>query len=154
MTATNLQQTRTGGGIAAFSMKNSLVSWMITIILLFGGILHFFELGQLEDPNFTIKNSVIVTLYPGASAQQVEEEVTHVLESALQNMKQVDYIASWSSNGFSQIDFRIPKTVTPENVQQVWDDMRRKISDVQHLLPKGASTPMINDDFGDVYGKT
>ncbi|WNC66887.1 efflux RND transporter permease subunit [Thalassotalea nanhaiensis] len=152
MTATNLQQTRTGGGIAAFSMKNSLVSWMITIILLFGGILHFFELGQLEDPNFTIKNSVIVTLYPGASAQQVEEEVTHVLESALQNMKQVDYIASWSSNGFSQIDFRIPKTVTPENVQQVWDDMRRKISDVQHLLPKGASTPMINDDFGDVYG--
>ena len=153
MTTTNLEKRENvGGGIAAFSMKNKLVSWMITVILLFGGILHFFKLGQLEDPNFTIKNAVIVTLYPGASAQQVEEEVTHVLENALQNMKQVDYIASWSSNGVSQIDFRIPRDVTADQVQQVWDDMRRKIGDVAARLPKGASAPMINDDFGDVYG--
>lgn len=150
--STNLPQNTSGGGIAGFSIRNSIVSWMITLVLLFGGVVYFFKLGQLEDPDFTIKNAMVVTLYPGASAQQVEEEVTHVIENALQNLKQVDYITSWSSNGLSYIDFRLPKTVTKATVQQIWDDLRRKVNDVQPYLPAGAGKPMINDDFGDVYG--
>lgn len=139
-------------GIAGFSMKNSIISWMITLILLVGGGIQYFKLGQLEDPDFTIKSAIVVTLYPGASAQQVEEEVTHVIENALQKLKAVDYITSWSSNGYSYIDVRLPNTVQKHEIQQAWDEVRRKVNDIRPYLPAGATAPMINDDFGDVYG--
>ncbi|GAA5319416.1 MAG: efflux RND transporter permease subunit VmeI [Candidatus Pelagadaptatus aseana] len=141
-----------GGKAAAFFMKNPVVSWIVTLVLLLGGINSFFNLGQLEDPDFTIKNAIVVTAYPGASAQQVEEEVTHVLESALQNIKKIDYIASWSSNGLSYIEFNLPREVQKDEVQQLWDDLRRKVGEAERHLPPGAAKPVINDDFGDVYG--
>ncbi len=145
-------ESRRGGGIAGFSINNGVISWIITLALLIGGIIEYFNLGQLEDPDFTIKNAVIVTLYPGASPQQVEEEVTQVLENALQKMKRVDYIASTSGAGYSRIDFWLPRDVSKDDVQQIWDDLRRKINDIQGQLPSGAQKPLINDDFGDVYG--
>lgn len=140
------------GGVAGFFMKNAVVSWIVTLVLLIGGLVSFFNLGQLEDPDFTIKNAIVVTSYPGASAQQVEEEVTHVIETGLQNMKKIDYINSFSSNGLSYIEFNLPRDAQKKDVQQFWDDLRRKVSDVSYLLPSGASTPIVNDDFGDVFG--
>lgn len=141
-----------GGGVAGFFMRNGVIAWMVTIILLFGGISSFFNLGQLEDPDFTIKNAVVVTLYPGASAQQVEEEVTHVIETGLQNMKMIDYINSFSSNGLSYIEFNLPRDAQKKDVQQFWDDLRRKVGDASVYLPAGAKKPLVNDDFGDVFG--
>lgn len=141
-----------GGGVAGFFMRNGVIAWMVTLILLFGGINSFFKLGQLEDPDFTVKNAIVVTLYPGASAQQVEEEVTHVLETGLQNMKMIDYINSYSSNGMSYIEFNLPRDAQKKDVQQFWDDLRRKIGDASRSLPAGALAPIVNDDFGDVYG--
>lgn len=145
-------QNRTGGGVAGFFMNNSVSAWIVTLVLLFVGINSFFKLGQLEDPDFTIKNAVIVTTYPGASAMQVEEEVTHVIESALQNLKKIDYINSWSSNGYSYVEFNLPRDAQKHEVQQLWDDLRRKVGDAERYLPAGASKPFINDDFGDVFG--
>lgn len=141
-----------GGGVAGFFMRNGVIAWMVTLILLLGGINSFFKLGQLEDPDFTVKNAIVVTLYPGASAQQVEEEVTHVLETGLQNMKMIDYIESFSSKGYSYISFNLPRDAQKKDVQQFWDDLRRKVNDASRFLPPGASKPIVNDDFGDVYG--
>ncbi|EHN68921.1 efflux RND transporter permease subunit [Aliivibrio fischeri] len=138
--------------VAAFFVKNKIISWMVTLILLLGGAVDFFKLGQLEDPEFTIKDAIITTTYPGASAKQVESQVTNIIEEKLQNLKYVDKIVSWSSDGASYINLTLPKTVTKDQVQQIWDDLRRKVESATPLLPNGASPPSVNDDFGDVYG--
>ncbi len=147
----SLTNKRTGGGIAGFSMNNAIVSWMITLLLLVGGIVKFFELGQLEDPSFTIKSALVITSYPGASAQQVEEEVTHVVETAIQKLPVIDELKSWSTTGLSIVQLKMVKEVQAHEVQQYWDALRRKMTDIKPQLPKGAFV-VVNDDFGDVYG--
>lgn len=135
-----------------YAIEKKTVSWMVTIILLIGGIMAFLNLGRLENPEFTIKQSVIVTAYPGASATEVEEEVTLPVETALQQLPYVDFITSISSAGLSQVTVEMQPYYRKAELAQIWDEMRRKIRDMQHTLPPGARTPTINDDFGDVYG--
>ena len=138
--------------IAEYFIKNKVISWMVTILMLVGGIIAYGSLSRLEDPEFTVKDAVIVTQYAGASSQQVEEEVTNLLENAIQQLPYVDYIRSVSSVGLSQITVTMKNIYGPDDLPQIWDELRRKINDIKVRLPPGASEPMVNDDFGDIYG--
>jgi len=138
--------------IAEFSIRNKLISWLITLILLVGGAISFSGLSQLEDPEFTIKDAVIVTQYPGASPQQVEEEVTYPLENALQQLAYVDYVRSVSTTGLSQITVTMKRQYNKNHLPQIWDELRRKINDLAPSLPPGVLAPLVNDDFGDIFG--
>ena len=139
-------------GIAAYFIRNRVISWMIALIFLIGGISSFFGLGRLEDPAFTIKDAMVVTSYPGATPQQVEEEVTYPLEKAIQQLTYVDEINSISSRGLSQITVTMKNNYGPNELPQIWDELRRKVSDLKGALPPGVSDPKVIDDFGDVYG--
>ncbi|GLQ33293.1 efflux RND transporter permease subunit [Litoribrevibacter albus] len=137
---------------AGYFINNKVTSWLVTLILLIGGILSFDELGRLEDPEFTIKDAIVVTRYPGASPQQVEEEVTYLLENAIQQLAYVDEITSISTPGLSQITVTIKDKYDANYLPQIWDELRRKVKDASRNLPPGVKTPLVNDDFGDVYG--
>jgi multidrug efflux pump subunit AcrB len=139
---------------AQFAIEKKVISWMLTLIFGVGGMVAFFSLGQLEDPPFTIKDAKIVVAYPGASAQQVEEEVTYPVEQALQQLSSLDQVTSTSSAGLSQISPSLLNTYAGAELEQEWDRLRRKISDMQVRgeLPPGTSEVMVNDDFGDVFG--
>jgi len=138
--------------IAEFSIRNKLISWLITIILLVGGAISFSSLSQLEDPEFTIKDAVIITQYPGASPQQVEEEVTYPLENAIQQLAYVDYVRSVSTTGLSQITVTMKRQYNKHHLPQIWDELRRKVNDLAPSLPPGVLPPLVNDDFGDIFG--
>ncbi len=135
-----------------YAIKNQAVSWMVTAFLLIGGVLAFTGLGRLEDPEFTIKQAVIVTQYPGASALEVEEEITLPIETALQQLPYLDNVTSISSSGLSQVTVEMKSIYRKKDLAQIWDEMRRKIRDMAGNLPPGAHPPRVNDDFSDVYG--
>jgi len=138
--------------IAELSIEKSVITWVMAILLIVVGAVSFKNLSMLEDPEFTIKEAVIMTRYPGASAAEVEEEVTNVLEKAVQEMGQLDYVWSRSSRGLSIIHPVIKDKYDKSTLPQVWDELRRKINDAQGKLPPGAGPSLVNDDFGDVYG--
>ncbi|MCZ4295108.1 efflux RND transporter permease subunit [Vibrio sinaloensis] len=139
-------------GIAAYFIRNRVISWMISLIFLIGGTAAFFGLGQLEDPAFTIKDAMVVTSYPGATPQQVEEEVTYPIEKAIQQLTYVDEVNSISSRGLSQITVTMKNNYGPDDLPQIWDELRRKVNDLKVQLPPGVNAPQVIDDFGDVYG--
>ncbi|MGR5192894.1 efflux RND transporter permease subunit VmeI [Vibrio rotiferianus] len=139
-------------GIAAYFIRNRVISWMVSLIFLIGGIAAFFGLGRLEDPAFTIKDAMVVTSYPGATPQQVEEEVTYPLEKAIQQLTYVDEVNSISSRGLSQITVTMKNNYGPDDLPQIWDELRRKVNDLKGSLPPGVNDPSVIDDFGDVYG--
>lgn len=138
--------------IAEYFIKNKVISWMFTIILLIGGSSAYLGLGQLEDPEFTIKDALVNTSYPGASALQVEEEVTYLLEKQIMTLPYVDEIKSINSRGLSQITVTMKDIYGKHELPQIWDELRRKVNDVVPSLPPGVNTPQVMDDFGDVYG--
>jgi len=138
--------------IAAYFIKNKVISWMLTLIFLIGGTMAFFGLGRLEDPAFTIKDAMVVTVYPGATPLQVEEEVTYPLEKAIQQLTYVDEVNSISSRGLSQITVTMKNNYGPDDLPQIWDELRRKVNDIKSHLPPGVAEPSVIDDFGDVYG--
>jgi multidrug efflux pump subunit AcrB len=137
---------------AQLSIEKKVISWMFTLLLLIGGSVSYFDLGQLEDPEFTLKKAMVITMYPGASPQQVEEEVTFPIENAIQQLPYVDYVTSISSNGKSQISVEMKSNYHKEQLRQIWDEMRRKINDLSPSLPSGVYPSTILDDFADVYG--
>ncbi|MCR9629575.1 efflux RND transporter permease subunit VmeI [Vibrio antiquarius] len=139
-------------GIAAYFIRNRVISWMVALIFLIGGIAAFFGLGRLEDPAFTIKDAMVVTSYPGATPQQVEEEVTYPIEKAIQQLTYVDEVNSISSRGLSQITVTMKNNYGPDDLPQIWDELRRKVNDLKRTLPPGVNEPQVIDDFGDVYG--
>ncbi len=100
-----------------------------------GGLFALLNIGRLEDPAFTIKTAVIVTHYPGASAQQVEEEVTLPLENAIQQLPSLDNVSSISSNGLSQITVNIASQYHSSELPQIWDELRRRVGDASRLFP-------------------
>ncbi|HCE1825570.1 TPA: multidrug efflux RND transporter permease subunit VmeV [Vibrio parahaemolyticus] len=138
--------------IAEYSIKNKVISWLFIVILAIGGVTSFLELGRLEDPAFTIKDAVIVATYPGATSKEVEEELTYPLEKEIRKLPYIDRITSTSSNGMSQIMVSMKMDYGPDELPQIWDEMRRKINDLQPTLPQGVQSLQIIDDFGDVYG--
>lgn len=122
------------------------------IILVIGGTGSFSGLSKLENPEIPVKAAVVITPYPGASAEEVDLEVTGPLEEAIQKLEHIDYIESRSMPGMSQITVTMEGYVKTSELPQIWDHLRRKVNDARSELPAGASDPIVNDDFGDVYG--
>ncbi|MEC9062005.1 MAG: efflux RND transporter permease subunit, partial [Pseudomonadota bacterium] len=135
-----------------YFFRQKVISLMVAIILGVGGIVTFLGLGQLEFPEFTIRNALVITQYPGATPEQVEEEVTLQLEKAIQRIPNVKRISSVNMVGLSQITVELKSSVQAKDLEQYWDNLRRKVGDAQASLPPGTSTSIVNDDFGDVFG--
>ena len=138
--------------LAAVAVEKRAVTYFAVFLLLTAGIASFFSLGQLEDPQFTIKTAVVTTSYPGASPTEVELEVTDRIELALQELKQISYLESYSQAGFSLIKVEIKPEYWSDRLPQIWDEMRRKVREIESQLPPGAGRPVVSDDFGDVFG--
>lgn len=138
--------------IARYSIQRPTTSWIFLLLLLFGGVLALQQIGRLEDPEFTIKQAMVITPYPGASAEQVEEEVSVPLENAIQELAYIRHITSTSMPGMSQITVEMKDTYRADVLPQIWDELRRKINDKTRDLPPGVGPVMIRDDFADVFG--
>ena len=138
--------------IAQLAIEKKTITIVITVLLFVGGIKSYLSLGRLEDPEFTIKSAKVITYYPGATAMEVAEEVTDPLETSIQKLGQVRRVKSLSMPGFSSIEVEIKKKYMAPELPQIWDELRRKVNDVQGNLPPGTSTSLVWDDFGDVYG--
>lgn len=140
--------------LAEFTIKNKLLAVLAIIIFVFGGWSAYKNMARFEDPEFVIRVALINTPYPGASPKEVAEEVTEPLEIALQQLQEVKSINSTSSSGMSEISVQIEYEFSKSrnDLQTIWTKMRNKIKDAERSLPPGAQTPIVNDDFGDVYG--
>ena len=138
--------------IASYAVKNKQIVYFFLFLTLIGGIIAFDTLGKREDAPFVIKEAIFITSYPGASKYEVEKQVTEIIERELQSHPLVDWIKSESRAGFSYIRVSMYQYVPKEQFQQIWDELRRKVLNVQPKLPPEASTILVNDDFGDVFG--
>ena len=139
--------------VGELSVKNNQVVFAAVLLIVIGGIVAYLNLGRLEDPEFTIKEALIVTPYPGASAEEVAQEVTNPIESACQQLGQLSRVESESVRGRSVVTAVMQDRYGKERIPQVWDELRRKIDDVQSRLPPSVrGKSMVIDDFGDVYG--
>jgi multidrug efflux pump subunit AcrB len=139
--------------LAEFTLRRRAIAWVFCTLLLAGGYLCYQGLARFEDPEFIIRQAVITTPYPGALPTEVADEVTDVIESAVQQLQEVDEITSVSRMGSSlvKVEIAMQFSGTRAELEQIWDKLRRKIADAQGRLPPGAGPPMVNDDFGDVY---
>lgn len=138
--------------IARYSIEKPVNTWMIVLLAFLGGLWGLSTVGRLEDPAFTIKQAQVITAYPGATAAEVETEVTEKLETAIQQMPQLDKITSVSQPGLSRIEVEIKPTYDGSELPQVWDELRRKVNDETRNLPDGVQPPLVYDSFGDVFG--
>lgn len=138
--------------IGEFSLTQKTSTLVITVLFVVGGLFSYMKLGRLEDPEFTIKTAVVITQYPGATAEEVEQEVTEVIEQAVQQLGQLDNVESQSQKGLSMVTVNVKDKYDKTTLPQVWDELRRKVNDAQSKLPPGAGQSLVNDDFGDVYG--
>ncbi|SFM13174.1 efflux RND transporter permease subunit [Marinobacter zhejiangensis] len=138
--------------IAEWSIKNRVITWAVTLVLVLVGYYSFNNLSRLEDPEFTIKEAKVITPYPGATAEEVEQEVSDLIERAAQKMGQLFYVESHSYRDRSIVSVKILDQFDKDALPQVWDELRRKVGDVQADLPPGAGPSIVVDDFGDVYG--
>jgi len=138
--------------LTELAISKRAITYFATALLIVGGVFSYFQLGQLEDPEFTIKTAAIITNYPGASAAQVELEITDRIETKLQEMSELKQVYSSSRPGQSIIKVDIKNEYWSDRLPQVWDVMRKKIRDMEDSLPPGSGKPQINDDFGYVFG--
>lgn len=138
--------------ISQWAFRNRNLIYFFIAVLVVGGILSCYQMSKLEDPEVKVKLAMVVTTYPGASAHQVELEVTDVLEKSIRTMGDIDNIESYSYNDLSLIQVELLSTVSDEKVEQYWDILRRKVNDAKASLPSGVSLPLVKDDFGNVFG--
>lgn len=138
--------------IARFFLQNRAFSWFLLVLILGGGLFSYVKMGKLEDAPFTIKQAVVLTSYPGASPEEVREQVTDVLEESIQSLGELYYLKSDNRAGLSKITVYVKKEIRADAMQQLWDKLRRKVNNVQNKLPIGAGPSIVNDDFGDVLG--
>ena len=138
--------------LAEYTLKNRVFVYFILVLVFIGGIVSYFNVGKLEDAEFTIKTALVVTRYPGASQYEVEQELTEKIERAAQQMDNIDEIYSSSYAGLSIIQIDLKESMRAKQMPQEWDILRKKINDIRGELPPGAMTPTVVDDFGDVYG--
>ncbi|QIL79013.1 efflux RND transporter permease subunit [Diaphorobacter sp. HDW4A] len=138
--------------LSKWALDHSALTRYLMVVLMLLGFAAYFQLGQDEDPPFTFRAMVVRTYWPGATAQQVAEQVTDKLERTLQEVPFADKIRSYSKPGESQIIFEIKDSSKPAEVANVWYQVRKKIGDMRYTLPGNIQGPFFNDDFGDVYG--
>ncbi len=141
-----------GFNLSRWALEHPALTRYLMVVLLLMGVFAYFQLGQDEDPPFTFRAMVVRTYWPGATAQQVAEQVTDKIERTLQEVPYADKIRSYSKPGESQIIFQIKDSSRPAEVAGVWYAVRKKIGDMRYTLPQGVQGPFFNDDFGDVYG--
>ncbi|MBH2020661.1 MAG: efflux RND transporter permease subunit [Burkholderiales bacterium] len=138
--------------LSRWALEHPALTRYLLLVLIVLGFSAYFQLGQDEDPPFTFRAMVVRTYWPGATAQQVAEQVTDKLERTLQEVPYADRIRSYSKPGESQIIFQIKDSSRAGDVPNVWYSVRKKIGDMRGTLPAGVQGPYFNDDFGDVYG--
>lgn len=138
--------------IPKYSLENQKIIYFFLAVMLIGGIYSFFKLPKKEDSPFVIKQAVLVTQYPGATPQEVEKLVTEPIEREIQAMSDVFQIKSESYFGMSKISIELQPTLSPDYMPVKWDELRRKVANIQPRLPSGASLISVSDDFGDVFG--
>ena len=140
-----------GFNLSSWTLRHqALVVFVLVLVTLFG-IRSYSRLAQSEDPPFTFKVMVIQTLWPGATARQVQEEVTDRIARKLQESPDVDFLRSYSRPGESMLFFTIRDAAPPAQVPDTWYQVRKKVGDIAHTLPSGVHGPYFNDEFGDVY---
>ncbi len=135
-----------------YFLQRRSVTILLLLLVLAGGIFAYIKMGKLEDAPFTIKQALVLTPYPGASPSEVQSQVTDVLEEAIQSMGELYYLKTENRAGISKITVYVKKEIRADQMQQLWDKLRRKVGDVQSKLPAGAGPSVVNDDFGDVLG--
>ncbi|MDR1675549.1 MAG: efflux RND transporter permease subunit [Tannerella sp.] len=137
---------------AEWALKNRLLVCFLVGAMLAGGVFSFLRMGKMEDPELVVRVAQVVTVYPGASAYEVELQVTDPLEKAIRSMSGVGTVESKSSADLSIIQVMLDVTLPEREIQQHWDLLRRKVNDLVPSLPAEADAPVVMDDFGDVYG--
>ncbi|MDR1340271.1 MAG: efflux RND transporter permease subunit [Prevotellaceae bacterium] len=135
-----------------WGLKNRKPVGFFVLVLIAGGLFAIRNMGKLEDPEIIVKQALVITVYPGASAHQVEMEITDLLEKSIRTMKNIDHLESRSMNDLSMITVSISTLVSNREVDEMWTLLRRKVDDVQSALPEGAYASIVKDDFGDVMG--
>ena len=138
--------------LVKYFLSKKPVTIMLLVLVLAGGLLAYVKMGKLEDAPFTIKQALVLTPYPGASPSEVQSQVTDVLEESIQALGELYYLKTENRAGLSKITVYVKKEIRADEMQQLWDKLRRKVSDVQSKLPEGAGPSVVNDDFGDVLG--
>ena len=138
--------------LAELCFRKKTVTVCLAAALAVAGVRSYFGLGRLEDPAFTIRSAQIVTSYPGATASEVAARVTDPIETAVQRLGRVKHVTSTSSPGCSIVTVELRDDLAGDELPQVWNELRHKVSDVQGELPQGCAPPVVNDDYGDVYG--
>ncbi|GAL32223.1 acriflavin resistance protein [Vibrio maritimus] len=139
--------------IARYTIAKRTSVWILILLILVGGYISYSKLGRFEDPEFVIRQAVIITPYPGATAQEVSDEVSDVIEGAVQSLQELKEVKSVSLQGRSEVtvEIKLDFSKTGAELQQVWDKLRRKVADAQRQLPPGSGPSIVNDDFSDVY---
>lgn len=138
--------------LGKWALNNKALVLFFVIVLLLGGLYSYNGMSKLEDPEIKVKTALVITTFPGASAHQVELEVTDLLEKSIRSIESVDNVTSRSMNDVSMITVGLSTLVPDDDVEQQWDILRRKINDASRNLPGGCSAPLVKDNFGDVYG--
>ena len=138
--------------LVKYFLSKKPVTILLLVLVLAGGLLAYVKMGKLEDAPFTIKQALVLTPYPGASPSEVQSQVTDVLEESIQALGELYYLKTENRAGLSKITVYVKKETRADEMQQLWDKLRRKVNDVQSKLPEGAGPSVVNDDFGDVLG--
>lgn len=138
--------------LAEWAIRHKQIVYFFIIAIITGGLWSYFHLGRSEDPDFTIRQAVVTAAWPGASAQQITQQVTDPLEKKLQDTKGLDYIKSFTHDGKTVIYVNLKDSVPKEEIQTRWHEIRNLVNDEWGSLPSGVMGPYINDRFDDVYG--
>ena len=138
--------------LAEFAIRQRTFVLFFIALSVVAGLYSYFDLGKLEDPSFTVKTAVVVTLYPGASAQEVEQQVTDTIETKLQEMAELNRLRSLSRPGISMVFVDLKESLNSKALPQQWDLLRRKVDDVKLQLPSTAQISIVQDEFSEVYG--
>lgn len=138
--------------IPEYALKNKNLTWFLLVVFLVGGVVGFLHLGKKEDSTFIIKSASIVCSYPGATPLEVEQLITEPIEREIQSMRRSYKITSDSQYGISKILIELDPATPASEIPQLWDELRRKVTNIQPRLPSGVSQIIVNDDFGDLYG--
>jgi len=146
------KEPKSGFNLSKWALDHPALTRYLMLVLMLLGVFAFFNLGQDEDPPFTFRVMVVRAYWPGATAQQMAEQVTDKLERTLQEVPFADKIRSYSKPGESQIIFQVKDYSKPAEVANIWYTVRKKIGDMRGSLPVGVVGPFFVDDFGDVYG--
>jgi multidrug efflux pump len=146
------EQPSSGFNLSRWALEHPALTRYLMVVLMVLGFVSYFQLGQDEDPPFTFRAMVVRAYWPGATAQQVAEQVTDRIERTLQEVPYADIIRSYSKPGESQVIFQIKDSSRPAEVANVWYTVRKKVGDMRGSLPQGVQGPFFNDEFGDVFG--